>query len=44
MNGFLPVITVLIGYLIGKKLFKLDILGTSLIMLGSLIISFDHPY
>ena len=44
MNGFLPVITVLIGYLLGKKLFKLDILGTSLIMLGSLIILFDHPY
>ena len=44
MNGFLPVITVFISYLLGKKLFKLDIFGTSLIMLGSLIILFDHPY
>ena len=44
MNGFLPVITVFMGYLLGKKLFKLDIFGTSLIMLGSLIILFDHPY
>ena len=44
MNGFLPIITVFIGYLLGKKLFKLDIFGTSLIMLGSLIILFDHPY
>ena len=44
MNGFLPAITVFIGYLIGKRLVKLELLGTSLILLGSLIILFDHPY
>ena len=44
MNGFLPVITVFIGFILGSKLLKLELIGTTLILIGSLIILFDHPY
>ena len=44
MNGFLPAITVFIGYVLGRKLLKLELIGTTLILIGSLIILFDHPY
>ncbi|MEE2621815.1 MAG: DMT family transporter [Pseudomonadota bacterium] len=44
MNGFLPAITVFIGFVLGRKLLKLELIGTTLILIGSLIILFDHPY